>query len=278
MKYFADNQSLFELSSNMEISVEMIEEKYPIAIIDNLYKDPDKMYDFVDRLPIPVADIEGKKHYGNRFTIDNFIANENYLTSLAMILLHKLEMVDMIPQEGFQDVTNNNQFCLNTIHQDKKYGVTGDKRKESYIPHADFNAITSIIYLTKDDVKTNGTGIYRHIKSDCIGFPQDDFQMDYLCNRDGISKQDMKTKLEVLEANPSPLKYNECMLESNDEWELLWKADGKFNQMVSYMGGLFHSALFDINELTDKKRLSQVIFWQFFPQARHYPDKLKNLN
>tara|TARA_B100001750_G_scaffold206842_1_gene184757 strand:- start:953 stop:1798 length:846 start_codon:yes stop_codon:yes gene_type:complete len=278
MKFFADNLALFELNSNMEVRVEMIEEIYPVVIIENLYEDPDKMYDFVDRLPIPIADIEGKKHYGNRFTIDNFIANEKFLTNLSMILLHKLDMFDLIPIEHLKDVTNNNQFCLNTIHQDKKYGVTGDQRKESYIPHSDFNAITSIIYLTKDDIKTNGTGIYKHKKSQSVGYPQDDFQMDYLCDKEGLSKQDMKTKLGVLELNPTPLKYNECMLESNDEWELLWRSEGKFNSMVSYMGGLFHSALFDINELEDKKRLSQVVFWQFFGQHRHYPDKLKNLN
>ena len=72
-------------------------------------------------------------------------------------------------------------------------------------------------------------------------------------------------KKEVLENAPVELKYDECIFANNDEWELLWESTGKYNQMVSYMGGMFHSALFDIKELIDIKRLSQVIFWNFVP-------------
>tara|TARA_B100000809_G_C15125770_1_gene526170 strand:- start:627 stop:1544 length:918 start_codon:yes stop_codon:yes gene_type:complete len=276
---FYDNESMFELGSKMKVRVEMIGGddphgggfrggKYPVVIIDDVYKDPDRISDFVNTLPVPLANCNYEKYYGNRITIDNFIGNENFLNTLAMLLLHKLEMTDMIT---YDTATNNNQFCVNIIHNDKEHGVTGTQRKESYIPHSDPSLITSILYLNKDDeLETNGTGIYRHIKSDLVGYPQDDLQSDWItdCEKKGgapIDNSTMRMKKEVLENAPVELKYDECVFANNDEWELLWESTGKYNQMVSYMGGMFHSALFDIKELIDIKRLSQVIFWNFEP-------------
>lgn len=282
---FIDNEEMFTLNPDMTVYIEKIggddphgggfrDGCYPVVVMEDVYKYPDRIRKFADSLPIPHSNCNYDKYYGHRITIDNFIANKDFLNTVSMLLVHKLEMFDMIT---WSDATNNNQFCLNVIHNDEECSVSEEDRKQSYVPHSDPSVISSIIYLNRDDeLETTGTGLYRHIKSDLVGFPQSAFHEDWIADMEmkgsiPIEAQNFCIKKEVLSMNPTNPIYDECILANNDEWQLLHKFEGKYNSMVSYMGGMFHSALYDVKEVTNVKRLTQAIFWDFIPELKENP-------
>ncbi len=124
---FYDNKTMFEYNPNMLIRVDMINDLYPVVIIDDIYKHPDEVRDFALSLPIPTHYAELSAYVGNRIEISNFIANKTFLDTISMILLQKLDLSHLILEEINKENQNNN-FCMNVMHSDIKDFITEVKK------------------------------------------------------------------------------------------------------------------------------------------------------
>lgn len=251
---------MFEYNPNMLIRVDMINDLYPVVIIDDVYKHPDEVRDFALSLPIPTQYVEPNAYVGNRIEISNFIANKTFLDTISMILLQKLDLSHLI-HDGLNKENQNSNFTLNVMHSDIKNIVN---EHSSFIPHSDTSAILSVIYLNKNNHDTMGTGIYQHKETGICAYPNDEEQLTWICKIENISRREYKQKMKRYEAYRSTNPPCESfILKDNEDWKLLYKSEGTYNQMVSYEGGMLHAPLFDFDLVGDDsfKRINQVIFW-----------------
>ena len=257
---FYNNKTMFEYNPNMLIRVDMINDLYPVVIIDDVYKHPDEVRDFALSLPIPTQYVEPNAYVGNRIEISNFIANKTFLDTISMILLQKLDLSHLI-HDGLNKENQNSNFTLNVMHSDIKNIIN---EHSSFIPHSDTSAILSVIYLNKNNHDTMGTGIYQHKETGICAYPNDEEQLTWICKIENISRREYKQKMKRYEAyrstNPPCENF---ILKDNEDWKLLYKSEGTYNQMVSYEGGMLHAPLFDFDLVGDDsfKRINQVIFW-----------------
>jgi len=254
-----DNKTMFEYNPNATIHVVMISDLYPIVIIDDVYKHPDEVRDFALSLPIPTHYVETNAFVGSRLEISNFIANKTFLDTISLIVMQKLDLSHLI-----KDVLNienqNSNFCMNVMHPEFKMN-----EHSSFLPHSDTSVMASIIYLNKNNHDTMGTGFYQHKETGICVYPNNEIQLNWVCKKENISPNDYKLKVKRYEdwrkSNPS---CKNSILEDDKNYNVLYKTEGKFNQMISYMGGMLHGPLHsDLGLMKDKnfKRINQMIFW-----------------
>lgn len=260
-----DTEKIFELNPDMKIKMSYIgENKLPLMVIDDFYKNPELVRDLLISSPAPSITSSSNGGYpGKRVALQSF-------TPLKF-------------QQAYSDILRkyfNFNFHLEHVGSTflgNIFDGSGPANKiNNSTPHADPGAIASIVYLNYDDEEVGGTSVYKHRESELMFMPLSKFHLEWWVGRKAslqnrrVSKvreeEDEKFKYyrhKIFAKNSDPKIYRDThILESNDEWEILATVESKFNRLVGYVGGTLHSAMIDFEKLSKQshKRINQVIF------------------
>ena len=136
---------MFELNPNLEIKEEILLGS-KIFTIDNFYKNPDEVYDFLFNREVPLWKIEQKPSFNNIHFIDKRLEEDDeritpVIGFLSYLCNQDAESHDVITnmQRFFKHDFNDNKNCYWWPHQDSGYN--------------------GIVYFNKDD-NTSGTNLY----------------------------------------------------------------------------------------------------------------------
>ncbi len=106
-------------------------------------------------------------------------------------------------------------------------------------PHFDGVDVAGVVYLNRPAQCRGGTAFYRHRLSGLESVPQrGGRRIADLMQQHGLSSPE-----ELLQWIMSPPRQDGAgfITQSNDDWELLYLVDMKFNRLVLYRGQMFHS-------------------------------------
>ena len=247
-----DNNEMFRLNLNMKIDTTLIEGKYPVVIIDNFYKNPDIVRDFILQSPLP--EFPTYKEFGyHRYQRSDLLNIEKIVDQLKGMLLLKMGISNYI---DLKNLNMNSQFMCNIFSD---FDV---KSCERY-PHSDGSILSSVIYLNKPPDDNLGSAICRHKLSDICVYPRHPLHVDWITDIEGLEPStylDKVSKYEEYMKKTPPIKDVSTDI---DNWEIIYQSQGKYNSMVTYFGGMLHYPVLKSDKpsnITD--RISQVFFWE----------------
>ena len=123
------------------------------------------------------------------------------------------------------------------------------------IPHIDPAMVAFSLFLNDDKHNQGGTGFYKHKKSDV------DYQVAYF--DENFKKTETYWKIHETYRKAKKHDY-ETILDSRniqeDDWELQYIVEAKFNRFIMHPGYIFHSAYVEKEWYQDEKRLSLAGF------------------
>jgi len=280
LKFF-DPEEVFELNPDMKVQLLNVEDNYPVVLIDDVYKNPDMVREVALSTPVPL-----KSHFSaRRGQLYNFFYNWDTCKTLSKVLIEGLKLDTCLPDKDV--VLDNGKLFAFNVFEPKDF----PSPPETYIaPHSDTSIIASVLYLNKDDEAPIGTGIYQHIPSGLILYPQHDMHFEWICQQYNISPTDYIDKIVSYDKTSShglqPInslnldkKIDEVIyhgsrdvrgestytVKGNSEWKLLYESPGTYNQLCSYVGGTFHSPLINNTQFcsANYNRINQVFFWDY---------------
>jgi hypothetical protein len=263
---FYDTEEVFKLNPDMKVQVLSISNKYPIVLIDDVYKNPDMVREIALNTPIPLETYFS----ATRGQLYNFFGNWHTAQTLSNLLIKELQISTCFDENVPDDIVldNNKLFAFNVMNP-KDFPCPPDK----YVPpHSDGCMIASVIYLNKDPETPIGTGVYQHIPSGLIIYPQHDIHFEWICQQDNIEPKEYMLKLDEYEKTVTPHTGNAeargdstYTVKGNSEWKLLYESPGTYNQLCAYVAGAFHSPLVHNPTFNSKNfcRINQVIFWDW---------------
>ena len=276
---FYDTEEAFKLNPDMKVQVLSISNngtcKYPIVLIDDVYKNPDMVREIALNTPVPLESYFS----ATRGQLYNFFSNWHTVQTLSNLLIKELQMSTCFHENIPDDIVldNNKLFAFNVMNP-KDFPCPPDK----YVPpHSDSCILASIIYLNKDDETPIGTGVYQHIPSGLIVYPQHETHLEWICQQDNIEPKEYMLKLDeynktathqlhpqdpdIYHGTAEARGDSTYTVKGNSEWKLLYESPGTYNQMCSYVSGVFHSPLIHNPTFNSKNfcRINQVIFWDY---------------
>ena len=136
---------MFELNPNLEIKKEVLLES-KIFIVDNFYKNPDEVYDFLFNREVPLWKIEEKPSFNTIHFIDKRLIEYDERLLPVIGFLSYLCNQDA---ESHDIVTNMQRFFKHDFN---------DYKNCHWWPHQD-SGYNGIVYFNKDD-NTSGTNLY----------------------------------------------------------------------------------------------------------------------
>ena len=136
---------MFELNSDLEIKEEILLGS-KIFIIDNFYKNPDEVYDFLFNREVPLWKIEEKPSFNTIHFIDKRLIEYDERLLPVIGFLSYLCNQDA---ESHDIVTNMQRFFKHDFN---------DYKNCHWWPHQD-SGYNGIVYFNKDD-NTSGTNLY----------------------------------------------------------------------------------------------------------------------
>ena len=136
---------MFELNPDLEIKEEILLES-KIFIIDNFYKNPDEVYDFLFNREVPLWKIEEKPSFNTIHFIDKRLIEYDERLLPVIGFLSYLCNQDA---ESHDIVTNMQRFFKHDFN---------DYKNCHWWPHQD-SGYNGIVYFNKDD-NTSGTNLY----------------------------------------------------------------------------------------------------------------------
>ena len=140
---------MFELNPNLEVKKEILLES-KIFIIDNFYKNPDEVYDFLFKREVPLWKIEEKPSFNTIHFIDRRLEEDDERLAPVIGFLSYLCNQDA---ESHAIVTNMQRFFKHDFN---------DNKNCYWWPHQD-SGYNGIVYFNKDD-NTSGTNLYSIVK------------------------------------------------------------------------------------------------------------------
>ena len=136
---------MFELNSDLDIKEEILLGS-KIFTIDNFYKNPDEVYDFLFNREVPLWKIEEKPSFNTILFIDKRLIEYDERLLPVIGFLSYLCNQDA---ESHDIVTNMQRFFKHDFN---------DYKNCHWWPHQD-SGYNGIVYLNKDD-NTSGTNLY----------------------------------------------------------------------------------------------------------------------
>ena len=136
---------MFELNPDLEIKEEILLES-KIFTIDNFYKNPDEVYDFLFNREVPLWKIEEKPSFNTIHFIDKRLIEYDERLLPVIGFLSYLCNQDA---ESHDIVTNMQRFFKHDFN---------DYKNCHWWPHQD-SGYNGIVYFNKDD-NTSGTNLY----------------------------------------------------------------------------------------------------------------------
>lgn len=256
------------LNDESELQIELQEigdQKYPLLIVDNLYRDPEYVRSVALALK---TEPPQSSHPGLSSKIETDISNLHRVVwkSVASEFGYSKEETisrSLFPGYAFMRINRKPENL--TIHQCR--------------PHADPVRIAGVIYLNLPEQCRGGTAFYRHRATgveECV-LPRnkhDEFEKKFmqLARERGVfdSYQSycqsmfrmpyMEFIRSVLTTFPRTRNYP---TESDQDWELTRKIEMKFNRLICYPGFMIHSGYYQhhwFGEAAEQQRLTQNVF------------------
>ena len=139
---------MFELNPNLEIKEEILLGS-KIFTIDNFYKNPDEVYDFLFNRDVPLLKIEEKPSFNTIHFIDKRLIEYDERLVPVIGFLSYLCNQDV---DSHEIVTNMQRFFKHDFNDYKNY---------YWWPHQD-SGYNGIVYFNKDD-NTSGTNLYSEV-------------------------------------------------------------------------------------------------------------------
>ena len=136
---------MFELNSDLDIKEEILLGS-KIFIIDNFYKNPDEVYDFLFNREVPLWKMDEKPSFNTIHFIDKRI--DEYDERLAPVIGFLSYLCNQ-DAESHDIVTNMQRFFKHDFN---------DYKNCHWWPHQD-SGYNGIVYFNKDD-NTSGTNLY----------------------------------------------------------------------------------------------------------------------
>ena len=136
---------MFELNPDLEIKEEILLES-KIFIIDNFYKNPDEVYDFLFNREVPLWKIEEKPSFNTIHFIDRRLDEVDDRITPVIGFLSYLCNQDA---DSHNIITNMQRFFKHEFN---------DNKNCYWWPHQD-SGYNGIVYFNKDD-NTSGTNLY----------------------------------------------------------------------------------------------------------------------
>ena len=147
---------MFELNPDLEIKEEILLES-KIYIIDNFYKNPDEVYDFLFNRDVPLWKIEEKPSFNSIHFIDKRL--DEYDERLTPVI-DFLSLLCNQYADSCNIITNMQRFFKHDFN---------DYKNCYWWPHQD-SGYNGIVYFNKDN--TSGTNLYSVVKEMNDDFPE----------------------------------------------------------------------------------------------------------
>lgn len=203
----------------------------PYFIIDNFYKHPDLVEDFITREPPRLFEGDDRKWFPNE-------QNYNGKTFFDGRHKHIIPFMDEIVRQPIQDIickeSRDNPLLFQTnIH--KFYDRDFNDYKDNYwFPHLD-EGWTALVYLNKDG--DAGTNLYSY---------------------KGQSKVIVRD--EDRPFTPSHSEHGQPWLPKED-WEVVHTLEGVYNRCVIFNGRIYHGMAVNDDKIFYRDRANQVMFF-----------------
>ena len=147
---------MFELNPDLEIKEEILLES-KIFIIDNFYKNPDEVYNFLFNRDVPLWKIEEKPSFNSIHFIDKRLDEyDERLTPVIRFLSYLCNQ----DADSCNIITNMQRFFKHDFN---------DYKNCYWWPHQD-SGYNGIVYFNKDN--TSGTNLYSVVKEMDDDFPE----------------------------------------------------------------------------------------------------------
>lgn len=232
--FFRDD--VVEVNFKAKPKVDLLAGKIPVLTIDDFYVDPDKVREQALRGHFERMEAG---YPGRHEPLDM----EQDEVLIAMTYIREVLRV-----------AGNLEFSLREVSTDFSVLTTPSKsiHKSQSHPHTDGAALAGIIYLNPEPM--GGTCFYRN---------------KLLC--DMLLTDSNKEQYSRIMAEHGMKETTGYVSDDFDMWELVHKTEGKYNQLVMYIGNLFHSVSVikdpDPSDL-NKARLTQRIFVNALSEGR----------
>ena len=242
------DKDIFELNDwrSKGVSKSIGELDAPLIVIDNFYKNPDKVREFALSCPFSKSEFKNNASPGVRCVLPiEWDINEVGKTFFRYWFEEKLNI-----NYPFKKLT---PACFTMIDTAEPM-----KPLQTY-PHIDINFfngedlgdagtahVALIIYLNKPDECKGGTGIYKSVQSDCTIIKNKEHFMEYHDKQMALEKRSKrKTNVNGGDRN----------------WKLIEKIDMKYNRAIFYPTNLFHHPIWDKKMFNNPNyRFTQVGF------------------
>lgn len=218
-----DEQQVFQLDPNPEISVLDFAEDVRVVVVDNFYANPD----LVRQLALTIPPTQHKNTV-NRLTGSRINASYDlvHLGPAYEYLITKYwpERSRHIPESSIAQGFTRATFMVNVVHA---------QWIEPRVPHVDCQMTefwASGIYLNTEDESSGGTGFWSH-------------------------RGDVHTPVSMQD---SP--QNQLLTHSHGDWELLGVVPMVYNRMIVYPQNVLHMPDLHPNSWQEHYRINQQFF------------------
>lgn len=219
---------------NTAANVEKIDSDFfgcPYYIIDNFYKYPDLVEDFITREPPRLFEGDSRTYFPNEknFNGDKFLdgRHKHYVTDLSLIVREPLQRIIN------KEIRDEPEVFQTNIH--KFYDKEFNNYKDNYwFPHID-EGWTALVYLNKDG--DAGTNLYSYKGTS------------------KIIKQDSDRPW-----NPTQSEHGNPWQPKKD-WEVIHTLEGIYNRCIIFNGRIYHGMAVEDDRIFERERANQVMFF-----------------
>jgi uncharacterized protein (TIGR02466 family) len=227
---------LFAINSNISYGLQAIQDRIPIAVIDNLLKHPDEVRDVVGSAPAP----NWKHEQGGRNFVDYYdcrlrfpIRHPNSLIGVAQQVINRVAGVNTRPADASVDV---NWFMQ-----------INDRRADFAVPHSDITenvqrSFTCVLYLNAPDECSGGTAFFRFKPTNSLFMDEGYARAVNADPRIGESGRDYWAE------------------DTETLWERIGEIDMQQGRLMIFPSEYFHAAWHPRNSFYEFPRLT-LAFW-----------------
>ena len=227
---------LFDVHTNLHLSLNPIEDAIPSVIIDDVLRQPDRVRDVVGSMPAT----NWKHEAGGRNFVDYYdcrlrlpIRYPNSLVSVAQKAIKEVYGLDTRPADASVDVNWFMQIA--------------NKRGDFAIPHSDITegvqqSLTCVLYLNRQDECSGGTAFLRFRKSNSLVIDE--------------------TYAQAVKAEPriSETGFDYWAERADELWESVGSVDMVPGRLLIFPSKYFHAAYHPQDSFIEFPRLT-LAFW-----------------